>query len=130
MARPVNFELSADEPERAARFWSEAFGWRIEKWQGPEDYWLITTGAPSEPGIDGALMRREQRPEWSGPATVNTLAVPSVDEALCRVVAAGGHVVADKMAVPGVGYYAYCQDTEGNTFGVKEANPELREEQP
>jgi hypothetical protein len=22
------------------------------------------------------------------------------------------------MPIPGVGYFAYCQDTEGNTFGI------------
>jgi predicted enzyme related to lactoylglutathione lyase len=32
-------------------------------------------------------------------------------------------VVVPKMAVPGVGYLAYCQDTEGITFGIIEFAP-------
>jgi uncharacterized protein len=27
------------------------------------------------------------------------------------------------MAIPGVGYLVYCQDTEGNTFGMMQADP-------
>jgi predicted enzyme related to lactoylglutathione lyase len=31
-------------------------------------------------------------------------------------------VLVPRTAVPGVGYMAYCQDTEGNTFGTMEAD--------
>jgi predicted enzyme related to lactoylglutathione lyase len=34
------------------------------------------------------------------------------------VVASGGKVVMPKMPIPGVGYLAYCQDTEENTFAI------------
>jgi predicted enzyme related to lactoylglutathione lyase len=27
-----------------------------------------------------------------------------------------------KTAIPGVGYFAYCEDTEGNLFGVMQAD--------
>jgi catechol 2,3-dioxygenase-like lactoylglutathione lyase family enzyme len=59
MPRVVHFEISVDDPERAIRFYSDVFGWKIEKWEGPMDYWLITTGPENEPGIDGALIRRQ-----------------------------------------------------------------------
>ena len=49
---------------------------------------------------------------------VNTVDVPSVDEFTGKVTKSGGKVVAPKMAIPGMGYVAYCQDTEGNTFGI------------
>ena len=29
-----------------------------------------------------------------------------------------GKVAMPKMAIPGVGYQAYCLDTEGNVFGI------------
>ena len=35
---------------------------------------------------------------------------------------AGGTVLSEKDAVPGQGYFAYCRDTEGNVFGIFEAN--------
>ncbi|MFY9638587.1 MAG: VOC family protein, partial [Methanobacterium sp.] len=50
------FEIPADDPGRAAKFYENVFGWKVEKWEGPFDYWLVTTGEAEEPGIDGAIM--------------------------------------------------------------------------
>ena len=44
MSRVVHFEIPADDPVRAAKFYEDVFGWKIEKWEGPFDYWLVTTG--------------------------------------------------------------------------------------
>ncbi|HEU5102611.1 MAG TPA: VOC family protein [Roseiflexaceae bacterium] len=119
MARVVHFELAADDPERAIQFYEKVFGWQIQKWDGPQDYWLATTGERGTPGIDGAIMRRDP----NMPAVVNTIDVASLDESLAKLTANGGTVVAPKMTIPGVGYMAYCQDTEGNTFGMMQADP-------
>ncbi len=119
MPRPIHFEMAADDPERAARFYRKTFGWQVDKWEGPIEYWLITTGGSDQPGIDGGLGRRSE----PGEGTVNTLDVPSVDEYVDRIVRNGGAVVRPKHAVPGVGYLAYCQDTEGNLFGIMEDDP-------
>jgi len=119
MSRVVHFELAADDPERAVSFYSNVFGWKVDKWDGPEDYWLATTGDKSEPGIDGAIMRRSEHM----PPVVNTIGVSSVDDTVAKITANGGQVVAPKMAIPGVGYLAYCVDTEGNTFGIMQSDP-------
>ena len=121
MPRVVHFEVPADDPDRAVRFYEQALGWKIEKWDGPEDYWLVLTGGSDQPGIDGAITRRS-----AFPVVCNTVGVPSVDEYVRRVVEAGGEVVMPKMAVPGVGYLAYCKDTEGNLFGMMESDSSAR----
>ena len=112
MPRVVHFEISADDPERATSFYSEVFGWKIDKWDGPQDYWLAATG--EGPGIDGAIMRRDP----GMPPVINTIDVASVDDTVGRIAASGGKVAMPKMTVPGVGYLAYCMDTEGNMFGI------------
>ena len=114
MPRVVHFEIPADQPERAIKFYNDVFGWQANKWEGPEDYWLVTTGEENEPGIDGGIMRR-QDPSAS---TTNAIDVPSVDDFTTKITENGGKVVMPKMAVPGIGYLAYCQDTEGNTFSI------------
>jgi len=116
MPRVVHFELPAEDPERAARFYSDVFGWSIQKWQGPQDYWLVMTGEKSEPGIDGGIMR--QGDSFPAKTPINTIDVPSVDAATAKVESAGGAVMVPKMPIPGVGYLAYCKDTEGVIFGV------------
>ncbi len=55
MGRVVHFEIHGDDPERAAEFYRGVFGWEISKWDGPVDYWLVTTGEDSEPGVASAV---------------------------------------------------------------------------
>ena len=119
MPRVVHFEFPADNPERAAKFYQDVFGWEIDKWEGPVDYWLITTGTDEQPGINGALMRRPA----DDTGIRNVVEVGSVDESVQAVKESGGQVVMPKMAVPGVDWVAYCSDTEGNVFGMMQPDP-------
>lgn len=117
MPRVIHFGISADEPDRAAKFYSEAFGWEFKKWEGDVDYWMIKTGDEAEPGIDGGLMKKSQE---SLPGTIDTIEVPSVKDYIEKITAAGGKITIPTMAIPGVGWLAYFEDTEGNTFGIME----------
>ena len=118
MPRPIHFEIPADDPARARQFYTDVFGWRFQSWGGGEsEYWLITTGQ-DEPGIDGGMNRRQ--PGSTG--VVNTIGVASLDDAVAKVTAGGGKVLMPKMPVPGIGWLAYCADTEGNAFGMMQSD--------
>ena len=52
----------------------------------------------------------------------NYVSVPSVTKAAAKVEKLGGTVCKPKTAVPGMGYFAICLDTEGNTFALWEMN--------
>ncbi len=119
MNRVSYFEFSAQDPERSATFYRDAFGWEIKKWEGPADYWVVTTGPNDQPGINGGIVGNKE----SGARTVNIIDVPSLDEAIAKVRAAGGEVVVPAISIPGVGYRAFCADTEGMIFGVYQADP-------
>ncbi len=121
MLRVTHFEIHADEPERAVKFYENVFGWKIHKWQGPLEYWLVETGADDQPGINGGIMRRQNQG-----TTYNTVDVPSVDEFVKKIEQAGGKITTPKTAVPGVGYMAYGQDTEGNIFGIMQEDPNAK----
>ena len=119
MPRVVQFEVPADDPERAARFYKSVFGWGIEKWNGPMEYWMVTTGPEGEMGINGGIMRRTGQADGGSPtAYVCTVDVDALDRYVAKVETNGGTIVAPKMAVPGIGWMAYCKDTEGNQFGL------------
>jgi len=124
MPRVIHFELNADDPERAVKFYQEVFGWNTQKWDGPQSYWLLMTGAEGQPGINGGLMRRSDNPLPT--STTNTIDVPSVDDYAQKVAEQGGKIVVPKGAVPGIGYVAYCEDTEGNVFGIMQFDPSAR----
>ena len=114
MSRVVHFEIPADDPGRAVKFYTKVFGWKINKWEGGMDYWLVTTGDRSTPGIDGAIMQRSEMAR----TVVNSIDVLSVDDFIRKVTKNGGKVVTPKTPIPGIGYFAYCKDTEGNMFGI------------
>ena len=116
MPRVVHFEIPAANPARAIAFYREVFGWEIRKYDGAVDYWLATTGKEGTPGIDGAIMPRN-----AASSTVNTIEVPSLDEFLARIGEHGGKRVSERTTIPGVGLFCYCQDSEGNLFGLLES---------
>ena len=127
MPRVVHFEIHAENPKRAAKFYTDSFGWKIQKWNGPVEYWMVMTGEPGQPGINGGLMRRHGTVTGDSViAFVCTLDVPSVDDYVKKVMAAGGTIVMPKSAVPGVGWIAYGKDTEGNIFGLMQEDPNAR----
>jgi predicted enzyme related to lactoylglutathione lyase len=129
MPRVVHFEIHAQEPERAVRFYRQIFGWEISKWDGPVDYWLIKTGTAPEPGIDGGLILRQGPNPVDGQAVIAyvcTVQVPSVDEYTGRIAGAGGVIVVPKMAIPGVGWLVYAKDPDGNIFGIMQNDPQAK----
>lgn len=114
MQRIAHFELHADDPERAIKFYQDVFGWEIEQSSSPEEYWLVTTGDGDVKGINGGLMRRTD-PAARATFSIN---VASVDEYVDKVVANGGSIVAARTTIPGFGYLAYVKDTEDVVFGI------------
>ena len=124
MARVIHFEIHAEDPERGIAFYQRLLGWSFTRWEGPFDYWLVTTGPDSEPGINGGLLRRMGAIDGQAViAYVCTVDVPSVDDAVAKAVELGGVVALEKMPIPGVGWLAYVKDTEGNIFGMMQNDP-------
>ncbi len=128
MPRPVHFEIQADNPERAIKFYRELFGWEFSQWEG-QPYWLIKTGEKGTPGIDGGLLPRKGPPPTAMQcvnAFVCTTDVASCDGTATRVTELGGSIALPKMPVPTVGWLAYGKDTEGNVFGFMQFDPQAK----
>jgi predicted enzyme related to lactoylglutathione lyase len=119
MNRFVHFELATSDPEKTAAFYREVFGWQIQKWEGPVDYYLVTTGEKGTPGIDGGLMSTSDH--FNG--TINTIEVADLDAAVAQVKAHGGEIIHEKDVIPGVGYQAYFKDNCGIMVGLHQADP-------
>jgi uncharacterized protein YndB with AHSA1/START domain/predicted enzyme related to lactoylglutathione lyase len=115
MSKVVHFEIPAENPERAVKFYEEVFGWEISNWGGPFDYWLVTAGDDDEPGINGAIM-----PQEFGAVVRDTISVDSFDEFAQKIEESGGKMLTEKMEIPGMGFTGQFQDTEGNIMGIIE----------
>ena len=115
VATVTHFEIYGDDLPNLADFYQSLFGWQITKAPGI-DYHTVKTGA----GVGGGLSRRpiDEPRSW-----VHYVSVPSVDEAVARVVDLGGTVVRGRTAVPKTAWYAVVADPEGNIFAVWQADP-------
>jgi len=114
----VHFELAADDVEKLANFYRSVFDWKIEKasMDGGEgmDYWLIDTGEGE--GTNGGMMKKTMPSQ----GILDYFAVESVEEFSKKVTSSGGVVLMGKQAVPTMGWFAVCQDPEGNAFALWE----------
>lgn len=113
----VHFEIPANDLDRAQRFYSELLGWKITPADPSSEYYLIQTG--EEGDLGGGMMKRMHPQQMP----VNYIQVESLEEYSERAVALGGQVIVPKTAVPTMGYFAQCLDTEGNVFALWEEDP-------
>jgi hypothetical protein len=119
------FEIQADDPESARRFYGEIFEWQFVKAEGlPIPYWRIETG-----GIRGGLLKR---PAPAPPARHGTNAyvcsmeVENFDRVAAEIIQRGGQVALEKFAVPGICWQGYFIDPDGNTFGLFQPDPQAK----
>lgn len=118
----VHFEIPAVDVEKLKQFYEQLFGWKIQEYPGPIDYWTIQTvpvdanGTPLRPGVNGGLYRKPEpniRP-------LNYYSVESINDCLVRLEVLGGKVISPKQEVPDVGWVAAAVDPEGNPFAFIE----------
>ena len=112
MGRVIGFELSSQEPEKAAEFYSKVFGWEVA---GPRwDYWSVTTGSLEKSGIDGGIGKGPS--DYPHGARIQ-IEVNSIDEAIAKAKSNGAMIVREKMEFADF-YLAYLVDPVGIGFGL------------
>ena len=118
----VWFEIPADDIERARTFYKKLFGWKISPFPAAvTPYFHIDTAGP-DASPDGGMMERMHPTH-----TITTyISVPSVDKGAAQVEKLGGKIHRPKTAVPQLGYFAICEDTEGNAFALWERNEKAK----
>lgn len=120
----VHFEIPANDVEKLKKFYTDLFGWKMEKMFGMEYYGVSTVpmdekGNLIRPGVNGGLYKKNKTEQQS----VNYIGVESVDEYSKKVTDLGGQIVIPKTEVQGVGWFALALDPEGNHFGIFESLP-------
>jgi len=121
-ANLIWFEIPADKPARAQKFYSALFGWKIKPMPGMEgSYWHIDTGGKDDMP-DGGLMARK----CPGQPITNYVRVPSVVKGMAKVKKLGGKVCLPKTTVPTMGHFAICLDSEKNMFALWEVDPKAK----
>jgi len=128
MCPVVHFEMPAEDGRRMAKFYENAFGWRM-RMLGEEmgNYILAATTesderGPRKPGaINGGFFPK--RPDWPAQYPSVVIAVDDIGAAMKTVAEAGGKVLGEPMEIPGVGQYVSFFDTEGNRVSMLQPMP-------
>jgi len=121
---PAHFEIHATDVERAKQFYATVLGWTFDPMPGGEDidYHLISgTDFGLGNTLTGGLMRRiGDAPPNGAPIRGCTLTfeLPDVDAVYATALAHGGAEALPPTDYPGIGRCAYCEDGEGNVFGI------------
>src|SRR5688572_7437707 len=104
----VHFEIPASDPDKLSQFYTQLFGWKIEKMDmgGGASYYMtqsVPVGEdfmPTERGaINGGIYKREN----SQQQPTNYVNVESVDQYVEKAKGLGAKVVMGKMPIPGMG---------------------------
>lgn len=121
----IYFEIQADDPQRAIKFYVQVFGWKFSEVKGlPIQYWTIATG-----GSRGGLLKRPAKtppPECGTNAFVCSLEVANFDVTARTIEQLGGTVALPKFAVPNTCWQGYFIDLDGNTFGIFQVDPNAK----
>ena len=127
----VHFEMPYRDRDRAARFYSEAFGWKLGKLGADMGNYVVATTADGDarPGapagaINGNLY--EYKADWPAQHPSVVIAVEDMQAVMARVTRAGGEVLGEPMAIPGIGDYVAFFDTERNRHSMLKPIPPAR----
>ncbi|MFQ5922106.1 MAG: VOC family protein [Anaerolineales bacterium] len=113
-----HLEISADDPNAAAEFYSKVFGWKIEV----EESMNYVQFMAEEGGIGGAFTQVEE----NNPAgtLVPYVMTDDINASLEKVGSLGGSTIVPKTEIPGIGHFAVFSDPTGNNIGLYSGNPE------
>jgi predicted enzyme related to lactoylglutathione lyase len=111
----VHWELWSKDPARLSGFYEKVFGWKMQNF--PEmDYRIAETRKEGEMGINGGITK-PMDPAIAGNMTFY-IAVDDLAAFRSKVVAAGGKIVVEEQAVPGMGSFALFSDPDGRVIGI------------
>jgi predicted enzyme related to lactoylglutathione lyase len=125
----VHFEMPYEDRERLVKFYTQAFGWQMQKLG--EDMGNYVTAATTEtdehrmvkrPGaINGGFFPKKA--DWPAQYPSVVIAVDDIKNAMKKVTDAGGKVLGEPIEIPDIGQYVSFTDTEGNRVSMLEPVP-------
>lgn len=113
---PCWVDTSQPDPDAAAAFYRDLFGWEVNDMMppgSPGKYYIGRIRGGDVAAIGSQAEGEPPRPVWN-----TYIWVQSADEAAAKVAAAGGRVLADPFDVMEEGRMAVCADVEGAVFRV------------
>lgn len=120
----VHFEMPYENRERLVKFYTQAFGWQMQKLgKDTGDYVTAATTETDENrmvkrsgAINGGFFPK--KPDWPAQYPSVVIAVDDIKEAMKKVADAGGKVLGEPIEIPGIGQYVSFIYTEENWVSI------------
>jgi predicted enzyme related to lactoylglutathione lyase len=109
VSKIVHFEIPAEDTARAKEFWGSLFGLEFQTYEGPVEYHMFQ----NDDQTGGGIYPRQQGEK----GLISYFNTEDIDATSRRIEELGGKVEA-KAPVPGMGWFARAEDTEGNAFSL------------
>ncbi len=107
----VRWQVLSADPDASSRFFTQLFGWKIER-NNPLGYREVTAG---DGGINGGIW---PAPEGVKPFVQLFIRVPDIDACLASATALGATVIVPKTVLPGGDAMAVLLDPQGLPIAV------------
>ena len=126
----AHFEIHVNDMAAAKAFYSKVLGWSfmsmaeagMDQPDDPSDYHLVVADdIGPQHTLSGGLLLRADTPHAPGTAIRGctlTFNVTDCDATYKTALAKGGAEALPPTDFPGIGRCAYCEDGQGNVFGV------------
>ena len=105
-------EIMTTDLDKAKKFYSELFGWKISAWKGSPDYMLFETG--KQPG--GGFQKVDKVNPGDG--ILLYIKVDNIKAHLDKARNLGGKIIKENTEIPNIGWYGIFSDLDGNIIGV------------
>ena len=120
----IHFEMPAENAKRVSEFYGKVFGWNAQMMDKEMNNYVVVettesdkNGRPKTVGaINGGFFIKSKDMDADSPSVV--IAVDDIKKHVTLVKKAGGKVLGEPMAIPGVGLYVSFIDTEGNRVSL------------
>ncbi|MBT8214404.1 MAG: VOC family protein [Acidimicrobiia bacterium] len=112
----VHWELMGPDGDAMAGFYKDVFGWESEGVPGFDQYYMVPG---DHAGIGGAVGKGSA--EMPAYLTMY-IEVPSIDDHLAKIEAAGGATMVPRTVVPDTVVFGMFSDPAGNIVGLVEAD--------
>ena len=119
MSHPiVHVEIPSSDAKVNAKFYGDAFGWKLE--HAPEvDYWMFAAEGGPGGGFPGL--------GEPGSAKIGEVLVyigtDDIEASLAKIESLGGKSLMPKQEIPGMGWFAFFADPSGNRLALYKAMP-------
>lgn len=113
----VHIEIPANDPNAAAKFYSDLFGWKTEVDQMYNYAQFQAEGGPGG-GFPQVSEATANNPAYKPDSLLVYVAADDIDATLAKAESLGGRTVMPKREIPHIGWFAIFTDPTGNRVAL------------